>query len=137
MLGACHFPFTCNMVIALNQINPTGIGLSCKLCRAHPRKRGALAPRISSNFNFSRLLEEGEKKTQEQSTKLGELGESSHRNFTLDTKEDKSLNNFEGENFKDKQRDEIGLAWIAPPKREESQLCCGCLFQRSFKAELQ
>ena len=106
------------MVIALNQINPTGIGLSCKLCRAHPRKRGALAPRISSNFNFSRLLEEGEKKTQEQSTKLGELGESSHRNFTLDTKEDKSLNNFEGENFKDKQRDEIGLAWIAPPKRE-------------------
>ena len=106
------------MVIALNQINPTGIGLSCKLCTAQPRKWGALEPQISSNFNFSRLLEEGEKKTQEQSTKLGELGESSHRNFTLDTKEDKSLNNFEGENFKDKQRDEIGLAWIAPPKRE-------------------
>ena len=26
--------------------------------------------------------------------------------------------NIEGENFKDKQSDEIGLAWIAPPKRE-------------------
>merc|ERR1719422_904338 len=71
-----------------------------------------------TDIDIDKLLEEGEKKTQEQSTKLGELGESSLRNFTLDTKEDKSLYNFEGENFKDKQRDEIGLAWIAPPKRE-------------------
>jgi len=71
-----------------------------------------------TDIDIDKLLEEGEKKTQEQSTKLGELGESSLRNFTLDTKEDKSLYNFEGENFKEKQRDEIGLTWIAPPKRE-------------------
>ena len=46
------------------------------------------------------------------------MGEGSLRNFTLDTKEDKSLYNFEGEDFREKQRDEIGLNWIAPPKRE-------------------
>merc|ERR1712029_785930 len=71
-----------------------------------------------TDVDIDKLLEEGEKKTQEQQSKLSELGESSLRNFTLDTKEDKSLYNFEGEDFREKQRDEIGLAWIAPPKRE-------------------
>merc|ERR1711992_206339 len=70
------------------------------------------------DIDIDGLLEAGEKKTQEQKDKLEELGESSLRNFTLDTKEEKSLYNFEGENFKEKQRDEIGMAWIAPPKRE-------------------
>ena len=46
------------------------------------------------------------------------LGESSLRTFTLDTKPEDSVYNFEGENFREKQRDEIGLNWIAPPKRE-------------------
>merc|ERR1712079_137542 len=62
--------------------------------------------------------ESGEQKTAEQQAKLAEMGESSLRNFTLDTVQEKSLYNFEGEDFRDKQRDEIGLHWIAPPKRE-------------------
>merc|ERR1711992_218691 len=70
------------------------------------------------DIDIDGLLEAGEKKTQEQKDKLEELGEGSLRNFTLDTKEDKSLYNFEGEDFREKQRDEIGMAWIAPPKRE-------------------
>merc|ERR1712241_1391055 len=71
-----------------------------------------------TDIDIDGLLEAGEKKTQEQKDKLEELGEGSLRNFTLDTKEDKSLYNFEGEDFREKQRDEIGMAWIAPPKRE-------------------
>merc|ERR1719290_916358 len=71
-----------------------------------------------TDVDIDKLLERGEQKTQEQQAKLAELGESSLRNFTLDTKEDKSLYNFEGEDFRDKQRDDIGKSWIAPPKRE-------------------
>merc|ERR1711992_200347 len=72
-----------------------------------------------TDIDIDKLLDEGEKKTQEQQEKLAEVGESSLRNFTLDTKEDKSLYNFEGEDFREKQeRDKIGLEWIAPPKRE-------------------
>lgn len=68
--------------------------------------------------DIDKLLEIGEKKTQEQLAKLADLGESSLRNFTLDTKPEQSLYNFEGEDFREKQREEIGLQWIAPPKRE-------------------
>merc|ERR1719297_62481 len=71
-----------------------------------------------TDIDIDSLLEAGEKKTQEQKDKLEELGEGSLRNFTLDTKEDKSLYNFEGEDFREKQREEIGMNWIAPPKRE-------------------
>ena len=60
----------------------------------------------------------GEKKTQEENKKLEALGESSLRTFTLDTKPEDSVYNFEGEDFKEKQREEIGMNWIAPPKRE-------------------
>jgi len=71
-----------------------------------------------SDLDIDKLLEVGEKRTAEQAAKMAELGESSLRSFTLDTKEEKSLYNFEGEDFRDKQKDEIGLHWIAPPKRE-------------------
>merc|ERR1712012_272063 len=64
------------------------------------------------------LLETGEKKTAEENKKLGDLGESSLRQFTLDTKPEDSVYNFEGEDFREKQREEIGMNWIAPPKRE-------------------
>merc|ERR1712141_131408 len=57
-------------------------------------------------------------KTQEENKKLEALGESSLRTFTLDTKPEDSVYNFEGEDFKEKQREEIGMNWIAPPKRE-------------------
>merc|ERR1712025_1014295 len=69
-------------------------------------------------MGIEELLNMGEKKTQEENKKLEALGESSLRTFTLDTVQEKSLYNFEGEDFRDKQRDEIGLHWIAPPKRE-------------------
>merc|ERR1719461_2670839 len=55
---------------------------------------------------------------QEANKKLASLGESSLRQFTLDTKDEPSVYQFEGEDFREKQRDEIGLNWIAPPKRE-------------------
>merc|ERR1712241_1613299 len=71
-----------------------------------------------TDLDIDKLLERGEQKTAEQQAKLAEMGESSLRNFTLDTVQEKSLYNFEGEDFRDKQRDEIGLHWIAPPKRE-------------------
>merc|ERR1711936_191351 len=71
-----------------------------------------------TDIDIDSLLEAGEKKTQEQKDKLEELGESSLRNFTLDTVQEKSLYNFEGEDFREKQREEIGMNWIAPPKRE-------------------
>ena len=64
------------------------------------------------------LLEQGEIKTAEANKKLEALGESSLRNFTLDTKQEESVYSFEGEDFREKNRDEIGLNWIAPPKRE-------------------
>jgi SWI/SNF-related matrix-associated actin-dependent regulator of chromatin subfamily A member 5 len=69
--------------------------------------------------DIDKLLEQGEQRTQEQQAKLAELGESSLRNFTLDTKkEDNSVYKFEGEDFREKQREDIGANWIAPPKRE-------------------
>merc|ERR1712241_402520 len=64
------------------------------------------------------ILQMGESKTAEANKKLEALGESSLRNFTLDTKEEESVYKFEGEDFRGKNRDEIGLNWIAPPKRE-------------------
>jgi len=67
--------------------------------------------------DIDKLLDEGERKTAEQNEKLASLGESSLRNFTLDTKTE-SVYKFEGEDFREKQREEIGANWIAPPKRE-------------------
>lgn len=64
------------------------------------------------------LLDMGQARTDEANKKLAELGESSLRSFTLDTKQEDSVYNFEGEDFREKQRDEIGMNWIAPPKRE-------------------
>jgi len=68
--------------------------------------------------DIDKILETGEAKTEEENKKLASLGESSLRTFTLDTKNEESLYNFEGEDFREKQRDEIGMNWIAPPKRE-------------------
>lgn len=68
--------------------------------------------------DIDKILSIGEEKTKEENKKLEQLGESSLRSFTLDTKPEDSLYNFEGEDFREKHRDEIGLNWIAPPKRE-------------------
>merc|ERR1711973_1011125 len=55
--------------------------------------------------------------TAEQNEKMAALGESSLRTFTIDNVEEKSVYAFEGEDLRDKTKD-IGLNWIAPPKRE-------------------
>merc|ERR1712223_1275645 len=68
--------------------------------------------------DIDKILAMGEMKTKEHEKKLAELGESSLRSFTLDTKPEDSLHVFEGEDFREKQRDEIQMNWIAPPKRE-------------------
>merc|ERR1739844_825763 len=70
------------------------------------------------DIDIDALLEIGEKKTEDEKKKLEDLGESNLRSFTLDTKPEDSVYNFEGEDFKEKQREEIGMNWIAPPKRE-------------------
>merc|ERR1719447_1636429 len=70
-----------------------------------------------TDVDIDKLLESGERKTAEQQEKLDALGESSLRTFTIDNVEEKSVYAFEGEDFREKQRD-IGLNWIAPPKRE-------------------
>jgi len=70
------------------------------------------------DFDIDALLERGEKKSMEEKDKLDTLGESNLRAFTLDTKPEDSVYNFEGEDFREKQREDIGMNWIAPPKRE-------------------
>merc|ERR1711992_229543 len=70
------------------------------------------------DIDIDALLEIGEKKTEDEKKKMDQLGESNLRSFTLDTKPEDSVYNFEGEDFREKQREEIGMNWIAPPKRE-------------------
>ena len=56
--------------------------------------------------------------TQEIKKKLESLGESTLRTFTLDTNEGASVYQFEGEDYREKQKlGGIGH-WIEPPKRE-------------------
>ncbi|XP_013789929.2 SWI/SNF-related matrix-associated actin-dependent regulator of chromatin subfamily A member 5-like [Limulus polyphemus] len=62
------------------------------------------------------ILEKGEQKTEALQKKLESLGESSLRNFTLDTPGE-SVYKFEGEDYREKQK-ASGMHWIEPPKRE-------------------
>ncbi|EMP28267.1 SWI/SNF-related matrix-associated actin-dependent regulator of chromatin subfamily A member 5, partial [Chelonia mydas] len=61
------------------------------------------------------ILERGAKKTAEMNEKLSKMGESSLRNFTMDT--ESSVYNFEGEDYREKQKMAF-TEWIEPPKRE-------------------
>lgn len=63
------------------------------------------------------ILTKGEMKTAQFAQKMESLGESSLRNFTVDTPTE-SVYQFEGEDYREKQKT-IGLnTWIEPPKRE-------------------
>jgi SWI/SNF-related matrix-associated actin-dependent regulator of chromatin subfamily A member 5 len=70
------------------------------------------------------ILKNAEEKTKELNLRLEKLGESSLRNFTLDTsaegggQQGKSLYEFEGEDYKAKQIRPVGDYWIEPPKRD-------------------
>ncbi|KAL3881052.1 hypothetical protein ACJMK2_033250 [Sinanodonta woodiana] len=62
------------------------------------------------------IMAKGEKKTEEIRQKMESLGESSLRGFSLDTHE--SVYQFEGEDYREKQK-LTGIGhWIEPPKRE-------------------
>ena len=50
--------------------------------------------------DIDKILAMGEMKTKDAEKKLAELGESSLRSFTLDTKPEDSLHVFEGEDFR-------------------------------------
>jgi hypothetical protein len=65
------------------------------------------------------LLEKAEEKTKALNERMEKLGESSLRNFTLDTNEGYTIYQFEGEDYRAKQK-ERGILdrWIEPPKRE-------------------
>ncbi|XP_043829923.1 probable global transcription activator SNF2L1 isoform X4 [Dromiciops gliroides] len=65
--------------------------------------------------DITTILERGEKKTAEMNERLQKMGESSLRNFTMDT--ETSLYNFEGEDYREKQKLSM-MEWIEPPKRE-------------------
>ncbi|KRZ80198.1 putative global transcription activator SNF2L1, partial [Trichinella papuae] len=63
------------------------------------------------------ILARSEEKNEALKRRLEELGESSLRNFTLDTQEASSVYQFEGKDYRGKQRKALGY-WIEPPKRE-------------------
>ncbi|KAH8234473.1 hypothetical protein KR038_011032 [Drosophila bunnanda] len=67
------------------------------------------------------ILERGEAKTAEQKAQLDSLGESSLRTFTMDTNGEagtSSVYQFEGEDWREKQKLNALGNWIEPPKRE-------------------
>lgn len=71
--------------------------------------------------DIDKILQKGEEKTKEQKEKLDELGESSLRNFTMDTPTGGSnqyVYQFEGEDFREKAKLMALGNWIEPPKRE-------------------
>ncbi|XP_023574594.1 probable global transcription activator SNF2L1 isoform X2 [Octodon degus] len=65
--------------------------------------------------DITTILERGEKKTAEMNERLHKMGESSLRNFRMDTEQ--SLYKFEGEDYREKQKHGM-VEWIEPPKRE-------------------
>ncbi|XP_013411637.1 SWI/SNF-related matrix-associated actin-dependent regulator of chromatin subfamily A member 5 [Lingula anatina] len=65
-----------------------------------------------SDKDIDAILTESERRTEEMKKRLEALGESSLRNFTID-----SAYKFEGEDFRSHQKTS-GIAWIEPPKRE-------------------
>jgi len=67
------------------------------------------------------ILERGEAKTAEQKAQLDSMGESSLRTFTMDTNGEagtSSVYQFEGEDWREKQKLNALGNWIEPPKRE-------------------
>ncbi len=72
------------------------------------------------------ILSHSEKKSSQFDEKLAQIGDGPLRNFTIDNfdasateeGESRSIYLFEGENLRDKQKENVGLRWIEPPKRE-------------------
>ncbi|XP_062334049.1 SWI/SNF-related matrix-associated actin-dependent regulator of chromatin subfamily A member 5 isoform X2 [Osmerus eperlanus] len=68
--------------------------------------------------DIDEILERGEKKTIEMKEKMENLGESSLRNFSMDTENAAAYTvySFEGEDYREKKK--VITNWIEPPKRE-------------------
>ena len=69
------------------------------------------------------ILSHSETKSHEFDEKLAQIGEGQLRNFAIDNyeangEESGSIYLFEGQNWRDKQKEHVGLRWIEPPKRE-------------------
>ena len=72
------------------------------------------------------ILSHSEKKQSEFDEKLSKIADGQLRNFSIDNfdasntedGEARSIYLFEGENWRDKQKEHVGLRWIEPPKRE-------------------
>jgi len=63
------------------------------------------------------ILERGQKKTDEEESKMEKMGEAQLRDFSLDT--GGTIYNFEGQDYRDTHDKGPGLShWIEPPKRE-------------------
>lgn len=71
-----------------------------------------------TDADIDSILQRGEEKTQEQQQKLEALGEGSLRNFTVDVPTKPSVYQFEGEDYREKQKISALGSWIEPPKRE-------------------
>lgn len=70
------------------------------------------------------ILKRGENKTNDMLAKFKNMNENALRNFSLEqpahygNEIPSSVYEFEGENYKNKKKDTLGLNWIDPPKRE-------------------
>ncbi|CAG9760588.1 unnamed protein product [Ceutorhynchus assimilis] len=80
------------------------------------------------------ILQRGETKTQELAQKMETLGESSLRNFTVDAPT-QSVYKFEGEDYREKQKN-LGMSnWIEPPKRErKANYAVDAYFKEALRA---
>ncbi|CAG0902990.1 unnamed protein product [Cyprideis torosa] len=67
--------------------------------------------------DIDHILERSTTKGQELDKKIASMGESSLRSLTFDTSEGNSVYNFEGQDYREKQKNIVGH-WIEPPKRE-------------------
>lgn len=72
-----------------------------------------------TDADIDAIIAVGERRTAEMEERLKNLGESGLRKFTLDDTEGPySVYNFEGKDWKDKNKEGGLLPWIEPPKRE-------------------
>ena len=90
------------------------------------------------------ILSHSEKKSTEFDAKLAQISDGQLRNFTIDNFDaskggeegESNIYLFEGENWRDKQKEHVGLRWIEPPKRERKGKT-GYQISDYFKEQLQ
>ncbi|CAO4370074.1 unnamed protein product [Caenorhabditis nigoni] len=71
-----------------------------------------------SDDDIDTILSKAETRTAEFDEKMGKIDENNLRNMTFEDNTKFTLYQFEGENYKEKQAEQMGHFWIEPPKRE-------------------